>query len=369
MRERAKRREFEETIYNGIADAIERSGLDPSTQGDLVDRVIREAIEAGSTTAAELVVKSLFKAAPRMLRRRQRDDRKWRRQVRRYWRETFDVYAMLVVATHEVGEIFDKDHRPPNTEPFPALPNVMLGLQARAVQVAHDVLTLLESGLSQGALGRARTLHEIAVTASLLSEHGRTGKSGHLAQRFLDHEVVGSYKDALQYQANAEAIGYEKFTDDEMKEFENDYTRVKAKYGSEFCRENGWAAELNNGQAPHFRRMEDLANMSHLRSHYRWASHQVHADAKGWHQNISEWEGVLYRSTGGGLDGLADPAHMAAIALNNVTLSLIMCMEEGPDAESVIAMRVLTTLTERVGDAAIEAHQRVEALRGAYESG
>lgn len=367
MRERAKRREFEETISIGIMEAIERSGLDIDTQPELVDQLVGEVVEQGSKNVSDVVVQSLFKSAPRMLRRRNRDDRKWRRHVRHHWGEVFNIYRMLLVASHEVGEAFDVDHRPADAEPFPPLANVMLGLQARALQVAMEVLTLLESGLGQGALGRARTLHEIAVAACVLSEQERTGTNPDLAQRFLDHQIVSTHKDAKQYQVSADAIGYEKFTDDEMKEFEARFEYVKAKYGSAFCKDNGWAADLNNGLAPSFRRLEELANMSHLRSHYVWSSHEVHADSKGWQQNIGEWEGVRYRSTGGTLSGLADPAHMAAIALNNVTLSLIMSADEGPDTESLIVMRVLTQLADRVGDAAIEAHRRVEALRGSRD--
>ncbi|WP_332643560.1 DUF5677 domain-containing protein [Aeromicrobium sp.] len=364
VRQRPKRHEFDTKISVVISEAIERSGLDIDTQPELVEQVVGKAIDRGSKNASDVVVRSLFKAAPRMLRRRRRDERKWRRQIRKYWGEAFNIYRMLLVACHEVGEAFDFDHRPPDTEPFPPLANAMLGLQARAVQVALDVLTLLENGLGQGALGRARTLHEIAVAACVLSEQRSPGTNPDLAERFLDHQIVSTRKDARQYQDNADAIGYEKFTDDEMKEFEDSFERVKTKYGSEFCKDNGWAAVLNGGSAPTFRRLEELASMSHLRSHYAWASHEVHADSKGWQQNIGEWDGVLYRSTGGTLSGLADPAHMAAIALNNVTLSLIMCTDEGPDTESLIVMRVLTQLVDRVGDASIEAHRRVEALGG-----
>ena len=225
------------------------------------------------------------------------------------------------------------------------------------------MLTLMESGQAQGALGRARTLHEIAVAAVLISEAAQNDPSTSLAQRFLDHRAAIACWDAIQYQKVAPAIGYDPFTDEEMVEIEAEYEGVRAKYGKEFCRDNGWAATLDGGKAPTVRRMEELAGLSHRRSHYSWSSHEVHADSQGWHQNISEWGGILFRSIERSIDGLIDPAHMAAIALNNVTLSMLMSRTGGPTPENVVAMNVMTKLVDDVGNRFLEAHEKVERLR------
>lgn len=189
--------------------------------------------------------------------------------------------------------------------------DALLGLHARACRTALEVYHLLTDGLPKGALARARTLHEIAVTAMVIADYGRRSEHRDLADRFLDHEAVATYKDALNYQLNCETLGYEPFSDEEMAEMKAGRDAVVAKYGSAYKEQYGWAAGLDKPTAPTFGDLEKLAKLSHLRSHYSWASHEVHSDAKGSFLNESIWGETIYRETSYSDDGLADPGHMA----------------------------------------------------------
>jgi hypothetical protein len=137
---------------------------------------------------------------------------------------------------------------------------------------------LLSSGFPKGALSRCRTLHELAVTSIVIAEHGREPAHADLAEKFLLHQVVMEYKDALVYQEQCETLGYEPFSDEAMAKMKRRHDDLVQRYGPLFAKPYGWASGLD-GPQPTFRDLEKLAELSHLRSHYRWASHEVHSDA------------------------------------------------------------------------------------------
>src|SRR6266540_2224465 len=129
-----------------------------------------------------------------------------------------------------------------------------------------------------GALARSRTLHEIAVTAMLVADYGRRPEHSDVAERFLNHQVVATYKDALVYQEHCETLGYEPFTDADVALMKAEFDRCVARYGPAYKEQYGWAVGLAGPRAPRFRDLERLAQVSHLRGHYSWASQEVHSD-------------------------------------------------------------------------------------------
>lgn len=82
--------------------------------------------------------------------------------------------------------------------------------------MAREVYELLRAGLVDGAPGRCRTLHEIAVIADVIGEYGRKPEHANMAEQYLLHEGVLAYSDALRYQKHAATLGQVPFTDDEL---------------------------------------------------------------------------------------------------------------------------------------------------------
>ncbi len=72
--------------------------------------------------------------------------------------------------------------------------DVVIRLHARACQIASEVLKLLKSGFADGAHARWRSLHEVAVVALFIHKHGND-----VAEKYLLHDVVESYRAATQY--------------------------------------------------------------------------------------------------------------------------------------------------------------------------
>jgi hypothetical protein len=361
LREREKRRELDATVHQHLVNAV--AGLDDDALDQLdIAEVAGDAFRKGASETAANLVGALYDDAPRMLAEHRGIDARWRLDIRGHWGEALDVYRMLWVACHEVGATVSREHVP-GTETYSDLIHALVGLHARASRVALEVQTLLENGLGQGALARARTLHELAVTSGVLTAPAEKVAREETATRFIAHQAIGSYLDTKKYQEVAERIEYKPFGDPAMQKMKQARDDLEDRYGREFCKPNGWASELNDGRAPRFIEMERIAKFDHLRSHYNWASHEVHADAVAWRQNISSWQGKRYLVSGRAPDGLADPGHMAAISLLNITLTLINNQSGGPDAESLTVMNTLMRLCDDVGDRFIEAHRRVDEQR------
>jgi len=163
-------------------------------------------------------------------------------------------------------------------EEFDAVFEALIGLYARACRVAREVHYLLSGGFPFGALARSRTLHELAVITIVIADYGREDEHADLADRFIQHAWIARYRDAKLYQESREALGQEPLSDEDMAQMQQQHDLLIAKYGKTYSKDYGWATGLNRqSSAPDFRELEGLADLSHLRWHYKQQSHEVHA--------------------------------------------------------------------------------------------
>lgn len=299
---------------------------------------------------AESIVEGLFESAPAMLDEFKTLDSLYAAEVEERWASALGLYRMLWVSCQEAGErLSARQFNVDGYEP-PSMVHAQVGLQARACRVGVEVLTLLRAGLGAGALGRARTLQEIATISTVLAEHGASdGMHPDLADRYLLHANVVSWLDAVEYQEVAPKLGYELLTENEIAELKEPRDSAVAEYGDAFGKPNGWAACLMSSQkAPRFKDLELLAHADHMRSHYSWASHEVHADAKSWVMNHETDGYITFRNTGPSPRGMADAAQMALMALAQVTENAVYT---APDVDErptdVIVVGVLNKLLDR----------------------
>lgn len=309
--------------------------------------------------SSDRIVSNLVASAPGMLARHKALEDAYSAKVEERWGDALGAYRMLWAACHENGAAFSARHfNVDGHEPTPML-HAQIGLQARACRVALEVLALLREGLGAGALARARTLHEIATISAILATYGASdGDHPDLAERYLLHANVVTWLDAVEYQAVAPKLGYEPYSDTEVAELTADRDAVVDLYGEPFGKPNGWAASLMpNQKAPRgFKDLELLAGSDHLRSHYSWASHEVHADAKSWMMNHETIGDVTFRNTGPAPRGMADAAQIALISLNQVTVSTLFSEPEaGERPAEVIAGMTLNKLVERACEAFVAA--------------
>ncbi len=236
---------------------------------------------------------------------------------------------------------------------------VLRRLHARSCCIYQEVLVLLRQGFADGANARWRTLHEAAVTALFVSQHGPA-----TAERYLEHEVIESAKGAEEYQRWYSRLGYDPIEPAVLEDLRREQDRVVKAHGPVFRNPHGWAAAaLGRQDRFGFDAVEAAVDLSHLRPFYRMASHSVHAASKGATFSLSQpfWPPRALLA-GPSNAGLADPGQCAAQSLVLATSSLLL---DEPTLDRLIMMRLLSELAIQATDELMDAHWKLEAEENA----
>lgn len=177
-------------------------------------------------------------------------------------------------------------------------------LHARALRTATEVLCLLETGLADGAFGRWRTLHEIAMVALVLSDYGPE-----LVERYQFHEAVRIQRALGEFANHHAALGWAPISDSERGAADTQVEQLRRRFGSVFTRDFGWIAgivPLQNAGRPSLADIERAVKLDTLRPLFGWASESIHGGPLGLRSlGMPAYAGdVLY--AGGSTSGLAD---------------------------------------------------------------
>jgi hypothetical protein len=235
-----------------------------------------------------------------------------------------DLFETILKISVEAGDIFNQKHRPQAAKENDLVFEVLTRLHARACLTASEVKVLLKSGHASGALARQRTLHELAVVAYFICEHGNE-----VAERYLLHEVVEFKKAAEQYDA------------------------LCKRFGEAFKTTYGWAAQALNKTQPTIEDFERAVQLDHMRPNYRMASHGIHPNPKGIAFHLGNIGSKKVMLAGPSHAGLADPGHATLISLLQCTSVLLGTK---PDIETSMVLQVLNRLVDEAGQAFLEAH-------------
>ena len=307
------------------------------------------AEKAGESAPA--VLKDLRAAAPTMLRQRHVLIDGFEGRLYEAWRDPLDLLEMMVVCCIEgaeaVGDAWPWGKFPDQDIVY----DVVRRLQAQGCLVATEVIALLKAGFASGAHARWRSLHELAVTASFIQEHGKD-----TAERFLAHEHVEAFKAATLYQTHCRRLRQRRYTRKEMDGFQAHRDAAIAKYGPEFKDRYGWAAPALGRRCDQFEPLEKAVKLDHLRPYYRMASYPVHATAKTIHFSLALGNCRDALLVGGSDSGLSDPGHCTAISLGLTTLTLLMLW---PTTDSILLMRILQLLVHEIGVAFLKSDRKL----------
>ncbi|MGP1679949.1 MAG: DUF5677 domain-containing protein [Burkholderiales bacterium] len=301
---------------------------------------------------AKLYLSSVRRRDYEGMRARREDLEKFRKNLGARWGKAFDSYESFLAVAIDAGSAANKYLRSEKGGKPGALVDAMVRIHARAVQVAGEVLTLLESGYADGAHARWRTLHELAVVAALLSEH-----DDELAERYLQHEVVESLSAARQLKEYAGQIGEKPLPKREFEKLVRMEKALQDRFGHEYSKRYGWAAKLVNNPNPNFDHLEKAASFNHLRPYYKLASYNVHATSKGANYRL----GLLGPSTnillaGPSNAGLEDPGRFAAHSLLTITLGLLTI---DTTLDSLVYGQMLVELYGDLNDRFVRAAERL----------
>jgi hypothetical protein len=352
MRFRRRRRfdtwsQIEDLVAEALDRLLEWTGSEEDAQGEIT-LLIRETLDA----TAEPLADAVERLGRKEIRRRSRYQRGFERRLWRVWGPGLDLCAIVTGAVHEAGEEFAREHGDALRDD-PVFQAMAL-LHARSTMVAAEGYTLLRAGFPEGARTRWRTLHEIAVTAHVITDMPE------LAQRLLDHMFVDTYSDALVYQQRSEHLGPEPFSEEELADMKQTRDRIAAKYEPDFAaRPYGWVGSALGKARPTFDDLERQAGLSHLRPYYRHASHGIHGGLTGAYRTVvqggAEARAWLVGATNA---GLAEPASGILVSLIQIVTPFLVKVGPAPrfrEPMRLPALQVLMVLQKRANDALLAA--------------
>ncbi len=292
---------------------------------NLSDKSIKEilnkfenTIEPASEKIANVLYKSLRKSMRSMLRDRRDYLNDFQRRHYKLWKKGIDLLESYLVSAFELGESFNSYYRDEATRKKDFLFDALTRLHARSIHIGFEVLCLLKFGFPDGAHARWRTAHEIAVVANFLSNHGCD-----IAKKYLDHEVIESYRAMCEFQEYADHLGQEKFSKEEVIKLKRIRDKLCKKYGEAYGTQYGWSAEVLRKSKPTFFDIEKASGLDHLRPYYKMASYNVHANPKGIKFRLGLSDGVDILLAGPSNYGLTDPAQGIALSILQATAPLL----------------------------------------------
>jgi NTP pyrophosphatase (non-canonical NTP hydrolase) len=258
---------FNSALKNLVPDLERFIEKFPDILGDIITEIVTEATRG--------ITKTLKRQAKKRLREKYADMFLFETRLYKEWGKALDLLEMLLILTLEAGEDFNSEFRQSAAKTNNYTFEVLTRLHARACQITSEILSLLKTGHADGAHARWRTLHEISVVSSFIAKHGDD-----LAEAYLLHEGIETYKAARQYQTHCKTLGYEPLTRKEFAEIEATYKKLIERFGNKYEDQYGWASLVIKNK-PTFAEIEKTVGLNHLRPYYRMASHNVHANPRG----------------------------------------------------------------------------------------
>ena len=318
---------------------------------DFLDKKLPDLIQDTVEKSSTDILKTLHRTWAAESRRQNQERRGFERRLHQRWGRGIDRLRMFLAIAREYGEGVSNALRGDAEFTDRCLLEVLTRLHARACQVTDEIVCLMAAGFADGAMARWRTLYEIAVVALFLREQGENA-----AQRYIDHQVVESFRAATDYRLCCERLGYDPMSESEFEAVQRAFEEAVRKHGSEFKSQYGWAAAALGKKQPTLRDIEEVAGIDHLRAHYRMASHNVHANPKGVYFKLGLIDEADMLLAGPSNAGLADPGDSAAISLMQVS-SAVGTLR--PNLDSLLTLRVLAKLGDEIGDSLLEAHREL----------
>jgi hypothetical protein len=320
---------------------------------DITER-IEQAIPIIIDDLSPRIFSRLKRDATGILKSNLKEKKAFEKNLFKQWGKALSLLQLFINIALEAGNDFNNEFRDNAVKENDYVFEVLTRLHARACQVASEILVLLKSGYADGAHARWRCLHEIAVVSFFMSSN-----NNEVAERYILHEGVESYKAAECYQNYCEKIGYEPLTDDELKEISSTKDNLLKRYGNSYNQEYGWAEIVLNKKRPTFRDIEEYVGLEYLRPFYKMACHNIHANPKGVFFKLGLYPaGDEILLAGPSNLGLSDPGQGTALSLLQVTVCLLTSKTT---IDGLIICDILKRLQEGIEQAFFEINESIEA--------
>jgi len=314
---------------------------------------VKESVPQIIKEMTEPILSDLKKEISTKLKAHRKDMHGFEKRLQRDWKKPFDLFEAFLVLAFEAGDDFNNEFRKDAAETEDCVFEALTRLHARACQIAFEVLVLLRNGFADGAHARWRSLHEIAVVASFIKTSGNE-----IAERYLLHDNIESYKAATLYLKHYKALGVEPIPQDEYDSIKAMRDKLINRFGDSYRNNYGWASSALDKDDPNFSDIEENSGLDHLRPYYKLASHNVHANPKGVMFRLGLLGNVQNILLAGPSNfGFTDPAQGTAYSLGLVTVTLITTK---PTIDNLVLSNVLLRLEKEIGEEFFKIQKEIE---------
>ena len=343
--------DLDETVTNLSLEFTEDDGNE-------IDSAINKALEA-LPEAARLAVDKASELLFKSLKRRWEDEhlaqqyevQMFRDGIEARWGKGLDYLRMLLTCCREIGAQTLKRHNKSKSKRHALRRWVLVRLHARACQVADEIICLMENGFADGAMARWRTIHELCVVATLITDGDED-----LAERYILHDAVEVKRQADEYEATQVSLGAAPISKRERKAIDREYQAILDRYGPAFAHPYGWAANHMNLKKPTFKDLQSAADHAGMNSHYKLASFGVHASARGLFFNLSAMGDQQLLLAGRCNAGLEEPGMRMAQSLALITS---LYADSSADFDRISVLNCLLQVRDAVGPALQKAANRL----------
>jgi len=297
------------------------------------------------------ITNSLIKNSKEMLTEQREFQKGYEKDLYGLWEEPLDLLECLIEVSFEsVVEHVNKILKNKKEDNYKL--NALIKIHARALQISNELLALLKAGYPDGANARWRSLYELAVVSFFLLHNDEL-----VSKRYLEHDIVRRYKDALDYQKYYKKLGYSSFEIEEIENFKIEKEKLCKKYGNDFYKDWGWIPRsiINN---QNFRALAEYVELDHMRPFFNLSSASVHGLSRGFYRlGIREEYQDKILLCGPSNYGLADPIQNAAISLSQISVCLLNLHS---DFETILSMFTIHNFVEKIGIKAFEVQDELE---------
>jgi len=319
---------------------------------DFTENKLPEIVRSLAKETAKQIGETLRKDWPNQKLHNDETVSGFRDRLENDWGIAFDILRMMLTVSRELGPEFSDWARSQEARNTPARNEALIKLHARGCQVADEVICLMENGFADGAFARWRTLHEISVVASLITESDED-----LAIRYFEHEGIEAKRAMDHFKIHYEALGYEKPSDAEVTAIDDAYEELLDRYGHRFGAEFGWAAPHLGKKRVRFIDLEEAVGQIAKRSYYKFASHNVHASSKGIEYRLGLLNQGQVLLAGRSNIGFFEPANSTAQSLCQLNGTIF---RDRWELDTLISLHILLDYWSEVPDACHKAREVIE---------
>jgi hypothetical protein len=352
--ERAVRRTTGTTLPDDIS--IDFSDDDVKRVTSKFSAIFENLIPSLVEKSAITMLREMKKSSRRELSRLQHIESRFEARLSRRWKRPIQLFEMYLTLIKQAGASFNSRYRPQAVKNNDLVFDVVTRLHARSCQIASEIIKLLKGGFADGAHARWRSLHEVVVVAMFIHQQGID-----VAERYLLHDSVETFRAATQYQKYCKAIGYKPLSKKEMNMIRNNYDAALQRFGPSFGSQYGWASAALSLKKPTLADIERAAGLEKFRPYYKWASHNVHAGSKGITHKLGLPASSDALLAGASDMGLADPLHGSTISLMQITTTF---MTMSPIIDTLTLGSILNKLQKQIGDESLKSQN---SIRDSYQ--